>query len=108
MADGYDIKPGSLRAASGQLAAAAEQVSGGLSGIRDTVSGEGNPWGSDEPGTVFGQLYVAAMNTAMDVIGGYAEQLTEAGQALTAIGSAISDGDRQLADAYLDLLNQLR
>lgn len=108
MADGYDIKPASLNAAGDQFSAAGDQVASGLSTIRDTVSGDGNPWGSDEPGTIFGQLYVAAMNKALEVIGEYAQQLRQAGQALSAIGTAVTEGDQQQADAYLELLKELK
>jgi len=108
MANGYDIKPATLNAAGGQFSAAGDQVANGLSAIRDTVSGDGNPWGSDEPGTIFGQLYVAAMSKALEVIGEYAQQLQQAGEALTAIGTAVREGDQRQADAYLELLKDLK
>jgi hypothetical protein len=82
MAGRLDVDPEQLWRAGADLGAQAEQMGSELAGVRATVTGSGNPWGGDEQGSLFGQLYTAALGTALETLSSYVDQVGYAGFAL--------------------------
>ena len=62
----------------------AQDMSTGLSGLQSTVQGDGNPWGSDEQGSLFGSAYQLVLGNAFTAIASHVDQVSYAGQALVA------------------------
>lgn len=78
------IRPETMQADGEQLSAIAQQMQAGLGGLSNTVQGAGNPWGADEQGSLFGQLYQAVLGQAFTSIASHVQQVGYAGQALGA------------------------
>jgi hypothetical protein len=66
------------------LIGVADDMASGLSGLQGTVQGDGNPWGSDEQGSLFGVAYQLVLGKAFEAITSHVEQVGYAGQALVA------------------------
>jgi hypothetical protein len=77
-----DVDPEALWQAGASLGRLAEQLGTDLSQLRATVTGYGNPWGSDEPGTLFGQLYSVVLDKAVEALDSYVEQVGYGGVSL--------------------------
>lgn len=82
MAGLLDVNPEALWRAGADLGAQAEQMGSELAGWQSTVTGSGNPWGGDEQGSLFGQLYTAVLGTALETLSSYVDQVGYAGFAL--------------------------
>jgi len=61
----------------------AQDLGGQLGQLQSTVTTD-NPWGSDEPGSVFGMLYAAVLGHALESMGSHLEKLVQGAQGLTA------------------------
>ena len=59
----------------------------GLQGLQSTIQGNGNPWGADEQGSMFGQIYQLVLGKAFEAIVSHVQQVGYAGQALAAQAS---------------------
>ena len=77
------------RAAARPIRAAGEQLNEAVHSLSGHVLGAGNPWGGDEPGTLFGMAYVEVSEHALDVYASMVDQLVE-----------IADGVQVMAETY--------
>jgi uncharacterized protein YukE len=77
-----DVDPEALRQAGADLGQLAEQMRTELGRLQSTVTGSGNPWGGDEQGTLFGQVYGLALGKALEALDSYVEQVGYAGYGL--------------------------
>lgn len=71
---GIAIDPDQLTHAAQGIDAATRQLGTHLSSLHATLT-SANPWGSDEPGTIFGTLYGAVLGHALDAMGSHYEKL---------------------------------
>ena len=81
------VTPEAMLADGQQLSQVAEEMATGLQGLQSTIQGDGNPWGSDEQGSIFGQLYQLVLGKAFEAIVSHVQQVGYAGQALAAQAS---------------------
>jgi hypothetical protein len=81
------VTPEAMLADGRQLSQVAEQMATGLQGLQSTIQGDGNPWGSDEQGSIFGQLYELVLGKAFEAIVSHVQQVGYAGRALAAQAS---------------------
>ena len=84
-------EPEVLAGAAQSIAGAAVELDDGLTSLTATVTSD-NPWGADEPGTVFGAVYAQVLTHALDTYGSHVQQLLTAAENLAGVGSA---GDRE-------------
>jgi hypothetical protein len=94
------VVPETMQAAGAALTSTAQDMAGGLSGLQSTIQGDANPWGADEPGTLFGQLYTVVLAKAFDGIASHVEQVGYAGQALTQQAGTYSEVETGLTTAF--------
>ena len=66
----------------------------GLQALSATLTSE-NPWGADEPGSLFGMAYLEVLGHALGVYGSHVDQLTEAAQGLAAWAASSVEADRR-------------
>jgi hypothetical protein len=81
------VTPEAMRADGQALSRLADEMGSGLYGLQSTVQGDGDPWGADEQGTVFGQVYQLVLGRAFGAIRSHVQQVGYAGQALVAQAS---------------------
>ncbi len=105
------MKP--MRVEPEQLASAAQEIGGcgddlgrSLDGLQSTVT-SGNPWGGDEPGTLFGMAYVEILSYAMEVYGSHVDQLAEAAQGLDEWARTTTQTDQGNADQFTAIHSQM-
>ena len=79
----------SLRASASPLEQAGQQLAQALHVLSGQVTGSHSPWGSDEPGSLFGMAYVEVTNHALEVYSSMAELLVD-----------VADGVRQMAESH--------
>jgi hypothetical protein len=78
------VTPETMQQDGQSLTQVAQEMASGLTGLQSTVQGDGNPWGSDEQGSLFGTAYQLVLGTAFEAITSHVEQVGYAGQALVA------------------------
>lgn len=83
MSDGIDVTPEVLAASAQTVMAAAQDMGNQLTQLQSTVT-SGNPWGSDEQGSLFGMLYNAVLGHALETLGSHAQLLGSAAVGLDA------------------------
>ncbi|MDG4825401.1 WXG100 family type VII secretion target [Asanoa sp. WMMD1127] len=101
MSDGIRVDITTLRAAATALGATGQQLATEVSALANTVDGSGNPWGTDEAGSLFGAAYVEVLTHALDVYQSMADQLLEAAENLdhgAGAYEAVEESNRQLFD----------
>jgi uncharacterized protein YukE len=103
MPDGIEVDVDALHAAAASLAATGQQLGQAVSGLESTVNGSGNPWGADEPGSLFGAVYVEVLTHALDVYRSMADQLTEAAENLDLSADAHEATDIANAELFTRL-----
>ena len=81
------VTPEAMLADGQAMSNLAEDMSTGLQGLQNTVQGDGNPWGSDEQGSLFGQVYQLVLGKAFEAIASHVQQVGYAGQGLAAQAS---------------------
>ena len=81
MSDEMRVSPQSLMTAAQQIARCAQDFGNEVNSLNSTVT-TGNPWGQDEQGSLFGALYVAVLNHALEAYGSHVDQLGVAAKGL--------------------------
>lgn len=75
------VDPDRLAGAATSLARCAEDLGSSLESLQSTVT-TNNPWGNDEPGSLFGAAYVEVLHHAMEVYDSHLGLLVEAARNL--------------------------
>jgi hypothetical protein len=78
------VTPEAMLADGQAMSQVADDMASGLQGLQSSIQGDGDPWGSDEQGSIFGQLYQLVLGKAFDAIVSHVQQVGYAGQALAA------------------------
>jgi hypothetical protein len=81
--DQLHVDPETIRQDGTQLTRLAGEMASELRQLQATVTGSGNPWGADQQGDMFAQLYGAVLGKALEALGSYVEQVGHAGAGLT-------------------------
>jgi hypothetical protein len=81
------VTPEAMLADGHALANVADDMSSGLQGLQSTIQGDGNPWGADEQGSIFGQVYQLVLGKAFEAVVSHIQQVDYAGHALAAQAS---------------------
>jgi hypothetical protein len=80
---------------------AADDFGNGLRRLQASVTSE-NPWGADEPGTVFGMAYTALLGHAMETYGSHLELLVAGAEKLV----TWADNSRSTEDHNAELASR--
>lgn len=80
---------------------AADDFAEGLQELQATVTTD-NPWGGDEPGTVFGMAYTALLGHALETFGSHQELLAAGAEKLT----TWAEQSRQTEEENSDLVSR--
>ena len=82
MSDRMEIRPAVLRSAGEGVDGTAERLSGAVADLRSALSGIGDCWGDDEPGSAFGKSYEPAARNLLTHLDALVEGLTSIGPGL--------------------------
>jgi hypothetical protein len=92
------VDPAKLADAAAAIYGCSNDLGGGLDGLQSTLTTE-SPWGSDEPGTLFGAAYVEILRYALSVYSSHAGLLADAGQALQGWAATMVRSDQAAVEA---------
>ena len=94
------VIPETMSAAAATITQTAQDLVTSVNGLAATINGAGNPWGADEQGSIFGQLYTAVLGKAFDSIASHVEQVGYAGAALTQQAATYSEVESGAATQF--------
>jgi len=77
------VDTAAVRASARSIDDAAQQLAGDVGALEQTVT-TNNPWGADEPGTLFGAAYGEVLGHALATLGSHVQLLGSAAQGLAA------------------------
>ena len=75
MTAAFDVSPSSLAAASQRMQRCGEELATAAQALRVRLLGAGSPWGHDEAGTMFGQLYTECTGLGLESLAHLGELL---------------------------------
>ncbi|MER7458132.1 hypothetical protein [Micromonospora sp. NPDC126480] len=87
-------EPEVLAGAAQQIAGVAVELDDGLTALTATVTTD-NPWGADEPGTVFGAAYTEVLSHALETYGSHVQQLLTAAENLAGWAREVVEADER-------------
>jgi hypothetical protein len=96
------VTPDELSTAGNAIGGCAEDLGAGLQSLQATVTTD-NPWGNDEPGSLFGMAYVAVLSHALEAIGTHVEQLVVAADGLASWAASVAQTESDNADGFTAL-----
>ena len=85
------VTPESMAADGSAMTQVAQDMATGLTSLQGTIQGDGDPWGADEQGAIFGQAYQLVLGKAFEGIASHVNQVGYAGQGLTAQAGGYTD-----------------
>jgi hypothetical protein len=97
--DGFRVDPQLLGQAASVLDGCGRELASALQGLQAMVTAD-NPWGADEPGTVFGAAYAAVLGHALGVYASHVEQLGQAAGSLSTWAGTVVEVDSGQAEAF--------
>jgi hypothetical protein len=104
--DQMHIDPAMLGMAGTTIGQCAETMAGSLESLQATVTTD-NPWGSDEPGSLFGMAYVAVLTHAIEVYASRVDQLLVAADGLTAWSASIDQTEQDNTGLFTGLRSRM-
>ncbi|GAA4579184.1 hypothetical protein GCM10023176_56450 [Micromonospora coerulea] len=99
-------EPAVLAGAAQQIAGAAMELETGLGTLEATVTTQ-NPWGGDEPGTLFGAAYTAVLSHALETYGSHVQLLITAAEGLAGWAERVVEADRESDALFTSLHGRL-
>jgi len=106
MTSGIDVTPEVLSNSAQTITSSAQAMQGQLTQLQTTVT-TGNPWGSDEQGSIFGGLYGFVLGHALETLGSHLELLGAAGQGLDAWSQQMAGVEQQTTEQFTALGQQV-
>jgi hypothetical protein len=100
------VDPAELIDAAQAIGQCAEELGNRLNALSATLTSE-NPWGADEPGTLFGMAYMEVLGHALEVYGSHVDQLFGAAQGLAIWASTAVEADQGNAAQLLAIQSSL-
>lgn len=92
---GFTVRPEALVDSASALDGAAQDFNTHLNTLQTTVTSN-NPWGGDEPGSLFGTAYVALLSYAMEAIASHGSKIEQAAQGLAEMAGAFGGVEAQV------------
>lgn len=102
--DGFRADPDVLAAAAQSVDRSVQSLASSLQGLQATVTSQ-NPWGADEPGTIFGMAYSVVLNHALETISSHVEMLADARDGLGVWANTLVEVDAQVAETMRSVTN---
>ncbi|PWR13752.1 hypothetical protein DKT69_19385 [Micromonospora sicca] len=99
-------EPEVLAGAAQQIAGVAVELETGLGALEATVTTQ-NPWGADEPGTVFGAAYTEVLSHALETYGSHVQLLITAAEGLADWAQQVVEVDQQSDALFTSLHGRL-
>lgn len=93
---GFRIDPQALAGAGGSVASCAQELGQALQGLQASIT-SGNPWGADEPGSLFGAAYAEVLGHALEVYASHVQQLADAAEGLATWAGTVAETDQALS-----------
>jgi hypothetical protein len=90
--------PAKLADAAAAIRGCSADLGGSLDRLQATLT-KASPWGSDEPGTLFGAAYVEILGYALSVYSSHAGLLADSAQALQGWAATMVRSDQAVAEA---------
>jgi hypothetical protein len=100
------VDPDDLTSAAQRLGQVGKQLGSGLESLQATVTTE-NPWGSDEPGSLFGMAYVEVLDHALEVLGSHVGQLFAAADGLGEWADGLHQTEEHNTETFTELRSQM-
>lgn len=99
-------EPEVLAGAAQSIAGVAVELESGLGALEATVTSE-NPWGADEPGSVFGAAYTEVLSQALEAYGSHVQLLLTAAEGLADWAQQVVETDQQSEQLFAALRGRL-
>lgn len=99
MSGGFRVDPEQLAGAASGVGQCAQSLGMSLQGLQGTV-GSANPWGADEPGTVFGMVYTEVLGHALEVYASHVDLLAGAAEGLATWAGTVAEVDAEQAAVF--------
>ncbi|MFR9774737.1 hypothetical protein ACL02O_01605 [Micromonospora sp. MS34] len=99
-------EPEVLAGSAQTIAGVAVELESGLSTLEATVTTE-NPWGADEPGSVFGAAYTEVLSHALETYGSHVQLLISAAEGLADWAQQVVETDLESDQLFTKLHGRL-
>ncbi|MCW3841695.1 hypothetical protein ONA70_16465 [Micromonospora yasonensis] len=99
-------EPEVLAGAAQAIAGVAVELETGLGALEATVTSE-NPWGADEPGSVFGAAYTEVLSHALETYGSHVQLLISAAEGLADWAQQVVETDLESDQLFTKLHGRL-
>jgi uncharacterized protein YukE len=97
LANGYEIRPETLRTAANGLKDSGDRLTQEWSNLLSTVEGMGDPFGGDDIGMIIGESYYAVQDQADESFSGAAEDLGALAEKLVTMADNHEKAEQQMA-----------
>ncbi|WP_147252679.1 hypothetical protein [Micromonospora endolithica] len=99
-------EPAVLAGSAQAIAGAAVELEDGLRALDATVT-SGNPWGADEPGSLFGAAYTEVLSHALQTYDSHVQQLLGAAEGLADWAGQVVEADQRSEELFRSLHGRL-
>ncbi|WP_018653678.1 hypothetical protein [Actinomadura flavalba] len=96
MANGYEVRPETLRSAGQSLGQVGDRLKQEWTNLRSSVEGMGEPWGADDIGMLIGESYKAIHEQADESFTGAADDLTAFGDKLVQMADNHEKAEKEM------------
>ncbi len=101
MASGqFRIRPESLIGASEQFQRSSDELAQAVQTLQSNVLGAGSPWGHDEMGSVFAEVYTECSGMGLQAMQHLADQLASIAEGLQQMGQNVESADQAGQNAF--------
>lgn len=104
---GVDIRPDELENAGRRLSDVAARFGDALAAFQAEISGYGQPWGSDDIGSLIGAAHDEVSSFAFECYTAALDEITAAGEDLVGMAEGYRSTDIAAADEFVGLMGQL-
>ncbi|MEV0714739.1 hypothetical protein [Asanoa sp. NPDC050611] len=104
---GFQVEPGSLRTSAEGLDNLVDRFGDALEQFENTITAYGQPWGTDDLGTLIGELYLGIHDLAMSCFESNGELLGEFAHGLHTMADSFEAAETEIADRMARLQNLL-
>jgi len=83
MGTGYEVDPEQIRSSGGGIQSSTQQLQADWQAFQGELAGFGEPWGSDDIGSLIGGCYQAVYEVAVEAYNDNLEDMAEHGEIVT-------------------------
>ena len=106
-ADGFYVEPPAIRAGGDGIVATAGQLRERLASFQQELAGYGEPWGTDDLGTLIGTCYQAIADLAMEVYQDNLDELDAYGEDVGAMADTYEQAEQATEDSVRTITDRL-